>query len=68
MHALLNAPAVFAPMAWQLLAPRHLARPDDATPADRVLAPLEPKMLEAPEDTCRLPLERSAWPHEHGHG
>jgi hypothetical protein len=55
-HALLNALAVFTPVAWQLLALRHLSRDGDATPAKNVLAPIKLKILAAHKDTRKLPL------------
>jgi hypothetical protein len=50
-HALLNALAVFTPIAWQLLALRQLSREDANTPADRVLSPLKLKLLQRHPDT-----------------
>jgi hypothetical protein len=44
-HALLNALAVFTPIAWQLLALRQLSRDDAHLPADRVLSPLKLTLL-----------------------
>jgi hypothetical protein len=54
-HALLNALAIFTPVAWQLLALRHLSREGDATPAKDLLSPLKLKILAAHKDTCRMP-------------
>jgi len=54
-HALLNALAIFTPVAWQLLALRHLSREGDTTPAKDLLSPLKLKILAAHKDTCRLP-------------
>lgn len=44
-HALLNALAIFTPIAWQLLALRQLSRDDARLPADRVLSPLKLTLL-----------------------
>jgi IS4 transposase len=49
-HALLNALAVFTPIAWQLLALRQLSRDDAALPADRVLSPLKLLLLQRHPD------------------
>jgi IS4 transposase len=49
-HALLNALAVFTPIAWQLLALRQLSRDDAALPADRVLSPLKLTLLQRHPD------------------
>lgn len=45
-HALLNALAVFTPLAWQLLALRQLSRDTPDIPAERVLSPLKIKLLQ----------------------
>jgi hypothetical protein len=50
-HALLNALAVFVPIAWQLLALRQLSREGAKVPADRVLSPLKLKLLRRHPDT-----------------
>jgi hypothetical protein len=49
-HALLNALAVFAPIAWQLLALRQLSRDDAPLPADRILSPLKLILLQRHPD------------------
>uniref|UniRef100_UPI001F5881B8 transposase n=1 Tax=Anaeromyxobacter sp. SG64 TaxID=2925409 RepID=UPI001F5881B8 len=49
-HALLNALAVFTPIAWQLLALRQLSRDDADLPADRVLSPLKLMLLQRHPD------------------
>ncbi|WP_242339336.1 IS4 family transposase [Anaeromyxobacter sp. SG66] len=49
-HALLNALAVFAPIAWQLLALRQLSRDDADLPADRILSPLKLTLLQRHPD------------------
>lgn len=49
-HALLNALAVFTPIAWQLLALRQLSRDDAELPADRVLSPLKLTLLQRHPD------------------
>jgi transposase-like protein/DDE family transposase len=49
-HALLNALAVFAPIAWQLLALRQLSRDDAGLPADRILSPLKLTLLQRHPD------------------
>jgi hypothetical protein len=46
-HALLNALAVFTPIAWQLLALRQLSRDTPDIPADRVLSPLKMRCCNA---------------------
>jgi hypothetical protein len=60
--ALLNALAVFTPVAWQLLALRQLSRDDADLPADRVLSPLKIKLLQRHPDTklCQAPTIRQA--------
>ena len=54
-RALLNALAVFVPIAWQLLALRDLSRVGDSTPAASLLAPLKVKILRAHKDTRHMP-------------
>jgi hypothetical protein len=49
-HALLNALAVFTPVAWQLLALRQLSRDDADLPADHVLSPLKLMLLQKHPD------------------
>lgn len=49
-HALLNALAVFTPIAWQLLALRQLSRDDADLPADRILSPLKLTLLQRHPD------------------
>ncbi len=49
-HALLNALAIFAPIAWQLLALRQLSRDHAELPADRILSPLKLKLLQRHPD------------------
>jgi hypothetical protein len=49
-HALLNALAVFTPIAWQLLALRQLSRDDADVPADHVLSPLKLMLLQRHPD------------------
>jgi hypothetical protein len=49
-HALLNALAVFVPIAWQLLALRQLSRDAPELPADRVLSPLKITLLQRHPD------------------
>lgn len=44
-HALLNALAVLAPIAWRLLLLRHLARDGGDTPASHLLLPDELRLL-----------------------
>jgi hypothetical protein len=51
-HALLNALAVFTPVAWQLLALRQLSRDVENLPADRVLSPLKITLLQRHPDTA----------------
>ena len=54
-HALLNALAVFTPIAWQLLALRQLSRDGAELPADRVLSPLKLTMLQRHRDVRLRP-------------
>ena len=49
--ALLNALALFAPIAWQLLALRSLARDAGDTPADVLLSPLKLRVLQGHKRT-----------------
>src|SRR5512138_802105 len=49
-HALLNALAVFTPIAWQLLALRQMSRDLPDLPADRVLSPLKITLLQRHPD------------------
>lgn len=49
-HALLNALAIFTPIAWQLLALRQLSREASDTPADHVLSPLKLTLLQRHPD------------------
>jgi hypothetical protein len=49
-HALLNALAVFTPIAWQLLALRQMSRDDPELPAARVLSRLKLTMLQRHPD------------------
>jgi hypothetical protein len=49
-HALLNALAVFTPIAWQLLALRQLSRDQADVPADHVLSPLKLTLLQRHPD------------------
>lgn len=49
-HALLNALAIFTPIAWQLLALRQLSREASDTPADQVLSQLKLTVLQRHPD------------------
>lgn len=49
--AILNALALFAPIAWQLLVLRQLSRDGADTPADTVLSPLKLRVLQAHKRT-----------------
>lgn len=49
-HALLNALAIFAPIAWQLLALRQLSREASDTPAAHVLSQLKLTLLQRHPD------------------
>jgi hypothetical protein len=49
-HALLNALAVFTPIAWQLLALRQLSRIAENVPADHLLSPLKLTLLQRHPD------------------
>jgi hypothetical protein len=46
-HSLLNALAIFAPIAWRLLLLRHLARTDDKAPASAALTSRQLVVLRA---------------------
>jgi transposase-like protein/DDE family transposase len=46
-HALMNALAVFVPIAWQLLRLRTLARDEASRPASDLLSPLRLRLLQA---------------------
>lgn len=61
-HALLNALAVFTPIAWQLLALRQLSRDAIDVPADSVLSPLKITLLQRHPDVRlgRRPTIRQA--------
>jgi hypothetical protein len=54
--SLLNALAIFAPVAWRLLLLRHLARSDAGAPADAALTPTQLQVLRA---VSKKPLPRS---------
>jgi hypothetical protein len=54
-RGLLNALALFVPIAWQLLALRRLSRVHDDIPAEAVLSPLKLKLLRAHKDTQGMP-------------
>jgi hypothetical protein len=51
LHALLNALAVFTPLAWQLLLLRTLSRDEPDAPASRCLRPLQLLLLRRHKDT-----------------
>ena len=46
-ESLLNALAIFAPVAWRLLLLRHLARSDQRAPASATLTPTQLEVLRA---------------------
>jgi hypothetical protein len=54
-HSLLNALAVFAPVAWRLLLLRHLGRHAPRRPATDALTPAQLKVLEA---VARRPMPK----------
>jgi hypothetical protein len=54
-HALLNALAVFAPIAWQLLALRQLSRDQADLPAGAVLSPMKLTVLQRHPDVRLRP-------------
>lgn len=54
--SLLNALAIFAPVAWRLLLLRHMARSDVAAPATSALTPMQIEVLRA---VSKRPLPRS---------
>lgn len=55
MGSLLNALAILAPIAWQLLALRHLSRTNEDVPATALLSPIKLKILAAHKDTRHMP-------------
>ena len=55
-HALLNALAIFAPVAWRLLLLRHLARSDTPATATSALTPTQLDVLRA---VSKRPLPRN---------
>ena len=59
LPALLNALAVFTPIAWQLLGLRSAARSQAHVPASEVLSPTKLLVLQRHKDT-RLPAQASA--------
>ena len=56
-HTMLNALAVFATVAWRLLAVRTLARTDGNTPARQALTPIQLKLLVHASKRVKLPPE-----------
>lgn len=54
-HALLNALAVFAPIAWQMLALRQLSRDRADLPADAILSPMKLTLLQRRPDVRLRP-------------
>jgi hypothetical protein len=54
-HTLLNALAIFAPIAWQLLALRQLSRNRAELPADSILSPLKLTLLQRHPDVRLRP-------------
>jgi hypothetical protein len=60
LHALLNALAIFAPIAWHLLVLRRLGREDDATPASAILNPLQLRILRRMTKLVDAPTVRQA--------
>jgi hypothetical protein len=56
-HSLLNALAIFAPVAWRLLLLRHLARTDRRAPASAALTSQQLEVLRA---VARTPLSKRA--------
>ncbi len=54
-HALLNALAIFTPIAWHLLKLRQLARQDPDAPAETVLSPLQLRVLASYRNTKLAP-------------
>jgi DDE family transposase len=59
-HSLLNALATFAPIAWQLLRLRYVARQDPAPPATTVLTATQLKVLRARVNLSDQPSARDA--------
>jgi len=55
-HALLNALAIFAPVAWRLLLLRHLARSGAPAPATSAQTPTQ---LDVPRAVSKQPLPRN---------
>jgi hypothetical protein len=60
LHALLNALAVFSPIAWNLLLLRQLGRADDAAPVSTVLTPLQLRILRKKAKLIERPTIRQA--------
>jgi hypothetical protein len=60
-HGLLNALAIFAPVAWRLLLLRHLARTNQNAPATAALTPHQLEVLRA---VARTPLAKRATARE----
>ena len=60
LHALLNALAVFAPIAWNLLLLRQLGRADDSAPVSTVLTPLQLRILHKKAKLVEHPTIRQA--------
>jgi hypothetical protein len=54
-HALMNALAVFAPIAWQLLRLRTLARDEASRPASDLFSPLRLRLLQSHRNVRLLP-------------
>jgi len=54
-HAMLNALAVFATVAWRLLAIRTLARANSERPASQLLTPMQLKLLTRASKRIKLP-------------
>ena len=61
-HALLNALALFVPIAWRLLTLRHLSRQEPDVPASKLLNPRQLTILRARDKVTlsRVPTMREA--------
>ena len=60
LHALVNALAIFAPIAWHLLVLRRLGRQDDASPASTIFNPLQLRILQRKTNFAAVETIRQA--------
>jgi hypothetical protein len=59
-HALLNALAIYAPIAWHLLVLRRLGWEDDSSPASAIPNPLQLRILRRKAKLVDAPTIREA--------